>query len=193
LLPPCPGDTPFGPWHRGLRPLLECLSGASHGLVCRQRSKRAAAHRYSPSHRCHSRLHMCICMPLWPLATKCLQARRLRVSTRECAWCVGTRRCVAGIGSASATSPDAARQHAGSPPHGHAALLGTAALGSASREMLQGPPPPVLLPRAARRHARVCVCIRMCVMRVCLCAKICLSVRACMRACLHSLCCDVCA
>ena len=72
---------------------------------------------------------------------------------------------VAGIASASTTSADAARPHARWQPHGHAALLGTTAQGSASRQMLQRPrrpspspafpflhlPAPLPLPLRSRR------------------------------------------
>jgi hypothetical protein len=99
------------------------------------------------------------------------------------------RICIAGIASASTTSADAARPHAGLQPHGHAALLGKTAQGTASRQMLPGgggrPPPP--LPRvcasvsssvreresvracvrdatrARARAFRVFVCVRVCV------------------------------
>ncbi len=57
----------------------------------------------------------------------------------------------AGIASASIVtrSADATRPNTGSQPHGRAALLGTAAQGFASRQMLQG-----LLPRPHRRPRR---------------------------------------
>ena len=133
-----------------------------HGVVCRQQSDRAAAHRHAPVPSFpleHAMLHptVAICHKTPSRTPTAGERLRMRVAA------------MAGITSASTTSADAARPPARWQPHGHM-LLGTTA---ASRQMLQGPPSPPSCRACVFACVRACARARVFCVSVCVCVCVC--------------------